>query len=532
MVVRDGTYFGHGWVFHEVREIKGVSLKVNFANGESQSIVAGIWKARDDVAATFPAYAAAKHSGFLLLGCCNHEPSSFTGLSLQVIFEDGMVTELQVPQTCIKNIGAGNIATGGSSMRRLVGKVKRNLYLFKGLQIASLLTKIRRSLGNKPPSCLAKGEDVRKILDENELCHIVLVIDHDLGGGANHYRERLVAEKVSDGASVLILSCDLATLTYVLMVRTQRKTVRYAIPDFDFLLELAGQVQIREIIYNTGVSFVRPEELPPLIVKLKSKYSLRLTLLVHDFFMVCPSHFLIDDAGSYCGIPDIERCRACLSNNQQDFSSLYRARDILQWRASWGAVLNLADEIRTFSGSSKHLMLKAYPALDQARLVVMPHAVAYLPRGKVRPADTTALKIGVVGQIGYHKGAGIVRDLARVIKVRGLDIQIVVIGSIEAQCEPSVVSETGPYQHDKLAVLIENAGVNIMLFPSIWPETFSYVVQELVELDLPVVCFDVGAPAERLRGYSKGMILKETAASATLDELISFHQHVYLADQV
>lgn len=68
-----------------------------------------------------------------------------------------------------------------------------------------------------------------------------------------------------------------------------------------------------------------------------------------------------------------------------------------------------------------------------------------------------------------------------------------------------------------------------MLFPSIWPETFSYVAQELVELDLPVACFDLGAPAERLRNYSKGMILKETTASAILDDLISFHRRIYPA---
>lgn len=530
LIARDGTFFGYGWVFHEEKEIRDIRLKVSFANGESQSIVASIGKPRDDVAATFSAFATAKHSGFFLLGCCYQEQKSFRDLFLQVTLEDDSVSELHVPQACIKNVGTDDIAPGGISMRQFVARVKRNLYLFKGFQVASLLAKVRRYLGNKPASYLAKGELVRKILDASELRNIVLVIDHDLGGGANHYRERLVTEKINEGATVLILSCHIASLSFVLMVRSNQRSERFSIPGYGFMFDLAEQLQIREIIYNTGVTFPRPEELPQLIVELKNKYSVRLTLLVHDFFMVCPSHYLIDDAGGYCGIPETRRCQICLVNNQQDFSSLYRSRDIVQWRALWGAVIGLADEIRTFSDNSLRLLQRAYPALDLSRVVVAPHTLSYLKYGKIKPSYTASLRIGVVGHIGYHKGAKIVRDLACEIKARSLDIQIVVVGTIEVQCEPSVVSETGPYQHDKLKELIENAGVNIMLFPSIWPETFSYVVQELVELELPVACFDLGAPAERLRAYDKGMILKETTASATVDNLILFHKRVYLSN--
>lgn len=530
LVVRDGTYFGYGWVFHEEQELRDVRLKVYLEGGESQTIVAGIWKSRDDIAATFPAFAAAKHSGFFLLGCCYQEQKSSGDLYLQVTLEDDSVSELHIPQDCIKSIGTDNIAPGGISMRQFVARVKRNLYLFKGFQLASLLAKIKSYLGNKPPSYWAKSDDSRKILSANELRNIVLVIDHDLGGGANHYRERLVTEKVNEGATVLILSCAIATLSYVLLVRSKQRSEQYSIPGYDFMLELADQLQIKEIIYNTGVTFPRPEELPPLIAKLKNKFNPRLTLLVHDFFMVCPSHYLIDDTGEYCGIPETKRCQICLARNHQDFSLLFRSRDIIQWHALWGSVIGLADEVRTFSYNSLSLFQRAYPALDLSRVVVTPHTVSYLKHAKIKPSYTDTLRIGVVGHIGYHKGAKIVRDLACEIKTRCLDIQIVVIGTIEARCEASVVSETGPYQHDKLPELIENAGVNIMFFPSIWPETFSYVVHELVELELPVACFDLGAPAERLRAYEQGLILKETTASATLENLILFHKRVYLSN--
>lgn len=530
LVVRDGTYFGFGWVFHEEIEVRDVQLKVQFADNKSRSITASFGKSREDVAASYSGFPSAKHSGFFLLGCCDRGQATFSELFLLVTLEDGSLAELHIPPENIKWLGAAEIARGGISLGQLVAAAKRSLYLVRRFEIANLMARARRFFSNRPAHYLADGDAIKSLLDEDEQRNVVLVIDHDLGGGANLYRERLVSEKIAGSATVLILSFALATLSYVLMVRTRRRNERFAIPGFDFMLELADRMHLEEIIYNTGVSFMHPEGLPPLIAKLKNKYNLRLTLLVHDFFMVCPSHYLIDDAGAYCGIPDMERCQVCLANNRQDFSALYRARDMVQWRASWGTVIALADEVRTFSESSRSLLQRAYPALEPARVVVMPHAVIYMRHAKIKPANTADLKIGVVGQIGYHKGARIVRDLAHEIKTRGLAVRIVVIGTIEASCEPAIVSETGPYQHDKLAGLIESAGVNIMLFPSIWPETFSYVVQELVELGLPVACFDVGAPAERISKYDKGLILKDTAASTVLDELISFHRRVYAAD--
>jgi len=529
LIVRDGTYFGSGWIFHEETKIRDLRLTVRFGNGESQSIAAGYWKPRDDVAAAFPQFSTARHSGFVVYGSCDQRQRESGDLFLQATLEDGSMSELPIPQTSIVRFGAQDTGAGHTSMRQFVGYFKRSLYFIRRFQIASLMDRARRYFGNRPSSFVIKGEAVRSMLNAKELRNIVLVIDHDMGGGANHYRERMVAEKIEAGTTVLIFSYYVATLSYVLMVRSKQRNERFAIPGYDFLLELAGSLEIREIVYNTGVTLVHPEELPPLIVQLKVKYHCRLTLLVHDFFMVCPSHYLLDDAGAYCGIPDIDRCQTCLPRNQQDFCSLFLAHDMVQWRALWGNVIGLADEVRTFSNDSLKLLQKAYPALDASRAVVVPHKVEYLRHGTVRPSYTATLRIGVVGQIGYHKGAKIVRELAEEIQARKLDIQIVVIGAIEAQCEPSVVGETGPYQHDKLPALIESSGVNIMLFPSIWPETFSYVVQELMELDLPVACYDLGAPVERVSRYAKGLILKEMAASTTLDDLILFHHQVYLS---
>jgi glycosyltransferase involved in cell wall biosynthesis len=392
-----------------------------------------------------------------------------------------------------------------------------------------LFEKAKSQLVTRPKSYIGEAKLIRAILKAHEQENIVLVIDHHLGGGANHYRDRLVAQKIADGATVFIFSYHVATLSHILVVRNKRLNERYAIPGSEILLELASQAVIKEIIYNNAVSFAKPESIPQFIVALKNQSNARLILLVHDFFMACPSYTLLDDRGAFCGIPDDTTCQKCLRKNEQGFATLFAARDIQQWRVMWQVAIACADEVRAFSKSSVQLMTKAYPEMDLSRVVVKPHELGYLPAGPVYPSYTAALRIGVVGGISYHKGVRFVEDLSQEIKRRGLEIQIVIIGTIETACDPSVVRQTGPYRHDQLPSLIQASGANIMLFPSIWPETFSYVVHELVELELPVACFDMGAQAECIADYAKGLILGEPNASAILDDLVAFHQRTYLS---
>ena len=67
-------------------------------------------------------------------------------------------------------------------------------------------------------------------------------------------------------------------------------------------------------------------------------------------------------------------------------------------------------------------------------------------------------------------------------------------------------------------------GINMFFFPSVWPETFSYVVAEMIALGLPIVAFDLGAPAERLRSYELSRLCAETSGAAALATLAGFHR--------
>ena len=59
----------------------------------------------------------------------------------------------------------------------------------------------------------------------------------------------------------------------------------------------------------------------------------------------------------------------------------------------------------------------------------------------------------------------------------------------------------GRYKVSELDKIIMEQGISAVLFPSICPETFSYTVSELIHVGIPVACFNLGAQAEKIKGY-------------------------------
>jgi 1,4-dihydroxy-2-naphthoate octaprenyltransferase len=47
------------------------------------------------------------------------------------------------------------------------------------------------------------------------------------------------------------------------------------------------------------------------------------------------------------------------------------------------------------------------------------------------------------------------------------------------------------------------------LVPSICPETYSYTTDEIMQMGYPLIVFDLGAPAERVKNYELGKIISK-----------------------
>lgn len=525
LLTRGSSVIGYGWIFHETTQIKSISLMVELENGQMFSMPVSYNKQRNDVSEAFPQYPWARFSGFLFY-------VGWDGPKLSKIYLEGSLADgqtfIQLLSIPVNTIAEGlykgeKVAGADAGVSRLVGRIK---YAVTQLNQGALWNFVKRiasgmpALSNEDKSVLSS---VRSELARVFCAQCTLIIDHDLGGGANHYREKLIVQRLIEAPAVIVLTFEVQTLRYALEIRTDGVNSRHMLDDMAVIIYLSKLGLVNEVFYNDGVSFPRPDEIPELLVSLKQIKALSLTFAIHDYFSVCPSQFLLNAEGRYCGIPDIAECQRCLPINGEGFATLFTSRNILLWRKKWGLALMAADHIVCFSKSSKTLLKRAYPLLEDGRVSIIPHETEKRMHWQPRINLLKGLHLGVVGSIGIHKGAAIVQGLADEIARRQLPIRITVFGSIDLPCEPSVVDVTGPYRLEELPLIIEKSGANVFIVPSICPETFSYVTQELMAMNAPVVCFDFGAPAERVGAYDRGLVLPLTPGRQLLDDVLGFH---------
>ncbi|WJM84521.1 glycosyltransferase [Dickeya chrysanthemi] len=515
-----GVIFSYGWFFNERKDITELSFIIRQGDLKEKSIVKlDYGKIRNDVGQCFPKNNYSMHSGFLLYNAMRSE-EKIVELSWHVTYADGTSENVLMPEKVFMH------DTVEPLTKKDIIKQYNLLWdkcwpLIKSQQFKLLFDKVYRYVSKIPKKNLHNASDIKKIINKEGRNRVIFVLDHDLGGGANLYRNRLIKERLSLGFSIITLSYNIASLSYKIVINYDGKEDVFGIPRMEYIYSILNFINIDEVIYNTGVSFVRPQDIPGFLIGLKLKSNAPITILAHDLFPLCPSHFLINDKGVYCNIPESTRCKSCLRNNTFGFTSLYKSGDIDEWRSKWGQLINSADKIVFFSKNTCDLYRRVYPQITEVKTIIAPHQVDYFPC-KANIKNKEKLVIGVVGQIGHHKGSAIVKSLAEEICKNKIDVEIVVVGAIDVSCPTDVVRQTGPYKHSELPALLEKNGVNVILFPSIWPETFSYVVQEMIELGYPVASFNLGAPVERLIDYKNGMILSSMSASDVLKDLLSF----------
>lgn len=357
---------------------------------------------------------------------------------------------------------------------------------------------------------------------------LALVIDHDLGGGANLYRFSFVDRLRTEGFEVILLTAHRGMGAYQLIARRGAQTRTANVEDLDVLFDALASTYFEHVVFNNIISFPTPLAMVSALSNwLRQRGTGQFLFLVHDHYCICPSWLLLNNAGKFCGIPDTSVCASCLPANTAPFLDFARGIDVPSWRTAWRTLLLEADEIRCFSNTSRNLLLRAHAEVNPERVSVVPHTVDHVRLRKIALEDPGWPVIGVIGHIAYHKGALVLRDLVRHIQASKARARIVVIGTIKYDLPKEFVTITGPYRREQLPGLLETHGVNVGFFPSISPETFSYVTEEMMAMGLPILSFDFGAPGERVAKYVYGRVISLGDPANTLEAIEElYNDHV------
>lgn len=240
--------------------------------------------------------------------------------------------------------------------------------------------------------------------------------------------------------------------------------------------------------------------------------NLRLILSLHDFAAFCQRpHLLEHPALRFCGYcRDLERCGRCL---EQD--GAFQAA----WRQEAAELLVEADALIFASDFLLRAHRDLFPGLPLERSRVIAPAVEAGPSSKPskpskppRPLRHVAL----VGGVQAHKGALVFADVVR--RLAGSGLHWTAYGGGDATLLAALrqlpgVRLRGYYRQHALRTLLWRDGVDLALLLSIVPESYSLALGECVRAGVPVLGFDLGAPADRVPDLGAGRLVAPEAGA-------------------
>jgi GT2 family glycosyltransferase len=226
---------------------------------------------------------------------------------------------------------------------------------------------------------------------------------------------------------------------------------------------------------------------------------------VHDYAWVCPRVTLIDGTGRYCGEPAVSVCSSCVKRNGSNLREKISVPALRERSEMW---LRQARDVIAPSNDAAQRLKRHFPGLKiQVRANAAP-VLQEIP--KVKGSHGPVLRVALIGGIGTHKGYRVLLNCALDARARQLPMQFVVIGHTENDArllKTGNVFVSGHYSEGEAPHLLRRERPDLVFLASVWPETWSYVLDEALEAGLPIVAFDLGAIAERLRAARLGILL-------------------------
>jgi glycosyltransferase involved in cell wall biosynthesis len=244
---------------------------------------------------------------------------------------------------------------------------------------------------------------------------------------------------------------------------------------------------------------------------------------IHDYHAICPRINLIGSGGRYCGEPDDVECNRCLARLGDD-SGRQVSESITRWRQRSARRLAAARRVFAPSDDVSRRLARYFPGLD---LTLRPHPES-LPRLDSiarRLEANEPIRVASIGTLVAVKGSDRLVACAREARARGLPLEFHVIGSTDRDAalrRLGNVQITGRYRERDVYDLLASRRPHLAFLPSECPESFMFTLSIAIAAGLFVVCFDLGAQAERLRRWGWGRpISLELQPGQINDELIA-----------
>ena len=324
---------------------------------------------------------------------------------------------------------------------------------------------------------------------------------HRCGGGTEVYVQNTLRGKTG---YILLRNFKILRFQeiFTLEIAQSKRLIYIFLKDIAKLNSVASNVYIENIY-----SYKKLER----VLETVADFSAKITYKLHDLYSLCYNVTMVKN-NACCGTVCDSQCSLSMNGR------IYTPK---KWRDVWGAFFERVDEVFVFSENSKKILLAVYPQTSK-KILVKPHDMSYCKVKRLNGLPS-AMNVGVFGNITYDaKGYSVLKSFAEFSM--GKDYKICMNGLVgdsrpDAFFKNENFIQYGSYKTDEIYDRIVSQNIGVVFFTSVCPETFSYVVSELMIAGVPIACFDVGAQADKIKEYPLGKIIPDYTNESILSTL-------------
>jgi len=321
----------------------------------------------------------------------------------------------------------------------------------------------------------------------------VLFVSHVGGGGTERHLGELAAALAAQANVLLLRPLDADEAVVEWLRPGEGLRLGFRLPEqYDALVEALRALGVAH------VHFHHTRGHSPRLLELPASLGVAHDFTVHDFHAVCPQVTFSDEYGRYCGEHGPEQCRGCLQRRPAA-----GGESIESWRARFAPLLEQARWVYAPSADTVARLRRYLPAIRLQHVPHMDLEAAPAPPAPAALRGGRPLRVAVIGALSQIKGADVLEATAVLAAQRGsrLDLHLLGFAYRELRTHPeSRLTVHGQYEEADLAAKLAAIGPDLVWFPALWPETYSYTLSAALQARLPVVAPDLGAFPERLSG--------------------------------
>jgi O-antigen biosynthesis protein len=242
---------------------------------------------------------------------------------------------------------------------------------------------------------------------------------------------------------------------------------------------------------------------------------------VHDYHSICPRVNLIGEGTIYCGEPDTTGCNRCLAR-LGDHEGRPVPESIVAWRDRSAHFLRGARRVFAPSQDVARRLKRYFPGLVT---LVRPHPELPPDHESVvfSLVDGENVRVVVIGTIVAIKGSERLLACAADARRRHLPLEFHVLGTTDrdrALIRMGNVRITGRYREHEIHDRLATVRPHLAFLPSACPESFMFTLSTVMAARLFVVCFDLGAQAERVRAWGWGQVLARLCEPSAVNDVL------------